>query len=125
MTKQEVIKQSYGIYYKESSIDLFTGIFMASNPETDKPEQNGFNLDQVDLIGLSWRPKSLIGIENNNGWIIIESEDDLPKESCTIWILEIDNTEPQIIKFTDSFFTPIHKTCTHYQPITKPKTPIY
>ena len=28
----------------------------------------------------SYRPKSLQGIENNNGWIKIESEKDLPKE---------------------------------------------
>jgi hypothetical protein len=28
----------------------------------------------------NWRPKSLDGIENNNGWIKIESKDDLPKK---------------------------------------------
>lgn len=27
-----------------------------------------------------WRPRSLQGIETNNGWIKIESEDDLPKD---------------------------------------------
>ena len=29
---------------------------------------------------LKWRPKALKGIEDNNGWIKIESVEDLPKE---------------------------------------------
>lgn len=36
---------------------------------------------------ISVRPKSLSGIEDNNGWISIESEEDLPKEkiSYEVW----------------------------------------
>lgn len=34
---------------------------------------------EYDGVG-KFRPKSLKGIENNNGWIKIESENDLPKE---------------------------------------------
>ena len=35
----------------------------------------------IDMSGVGkFRPKSLQGIENNNGWIKIESEKDLPKE---------------------------------------------
>lgn len=72
-----------------------------------------------------WRPKSLQGIENNNGWIKIESENDLPKEKCKIWVRSLEFKEIVIINFTNSFFTPIHQTCTHWQPITTPKLPIY
>ena len=36
----------------------------------------------IDMSGVGkFRPKSLRGIENNNGWIKIESIEDLPKEN--------------------------------------------
>ena len=36
----------------------------------------------IDMSGVGkFRPKSLHGIENNNGWIKIESIEDLPKEN--------------------------------------------
>ncbi|EKT4545838.1 hypothetical protein AAIP58_000085 [Flavobacterium psychrophilum] len=44
-----------------------------------KENQIDYDLD-FDGVG-KFRPKSLIGIENNNGWIKIESIGDLPKEN--------------------------------------------
>lgn len=97
-------------------------------------------LDNGDLILVQVRPKSLQGIENNNGWIKIEEED---------LILPIDGTE---VHFYHSFvnengiqneyhkgifnaalgFTSFYdsenykvKEVTHYQPIEKPKPPLY
>lgn len=72
----------------------------------------------------------LIGIENNNGWIKIESEEDLPKENGTyftktrhddrirIEIIACENLDKSDLEWYKNHYT-------HYQPIEKPKLPIY
>lgn len=78
-------------------------------------------------FGLSirvFRPKSLQGIENNNGWICIESEEDLPKEDCIYWVVKDNSiTEMENWEITLNFHN--KRNLTHYQPIEKPKPPIY
>ena len=76
------------------------------------------------------RPKSLQGIENNNGWIKIESENDLPKEDNWFYVFRLDNSIV-LSKFRKEFNRwevyeglPT-KGITHYQTIIKPKPPIY
>lgn len=74
-------------------------------------------------------PKSLKGIKNNNGWIKIDSEADLPKE--TGWY-DFQVFPQEEYKLNTTFW---HKgatkigwfveTYTHYQPIEKPKSPLY
>ena len=78
------------------------------------------------------RPISLQGIENNNGWIRIESEEDLPKEEIDLhFIFEKNNGRFQTFGVWDnklkSFYSGALKisNVTHYQPIEKPKLPIY
>lgn len=81
--------------------------------------------DVINLNGWFW-PKVLDGIENNNGWTRIESEEDLPKESGKYWVIYKDckYKESQAIfskgKGWDCFLK-----VTHYQPIIKPEAPIY
>lgn len=77
-----------------------------------------------------WRPASLQGIENNNGWIKIESEADLPKnEDALYWALKngefvcIELKTPIDLKGLFSDF--LKDKITHYQQIEKPKPPIY
>jgi len=126
MTKQEKIQEAYGEYW-----DIFKEFvnengwfhdkhFWGKWPETDlKWETTDHDNDIYDKR----RPKSLKGIENNNGWIKIESEADLP--------------EKEFYKGYETF--PVNYRCnsyglhkyfkskeiTHYQPITKPNPPIY
>lgn len=76
---------------------------------------------------LEYSPKSLSGIETNNGWITIESEKDLPNETDSYFVLYktgdiichhfSPNSDFDRILFLEEF--------THYQPIVKPKPPIY
>ena len=93
-----------------------------------------------------YRPKSLQGIENNNGWIKIESEADLPKENIDchyrLFVSEIYSNAGEYIlsgRFrtksslsnSTNFFTcddmirSYFPRVTHYKPIEKPQPPIY
>ncbi|MFV0197089.1 hypothetical protein OBK01_02565 [Empedobacter falsenii] len=71
-----------------------------------------------------YRPIILQGIENNNGWIKIESEEDLPKEDCIYWVVKDNSiTEMENWEITLNFHN--KRNLTHYQPIEQPKPPIY
>lgn len=124
MTKEEKIKEAWGKLMPDyTSIDLVNGWSLG----TFLPEKVDFSLfDTVGTkIGYFIRPKSLQGIEDNNGWIKIESEDDLPKEGDLFWVMKKGYNYP--------LFEPMYhddgeywlQWYTHYQPILKPKPPIY
>lgn len=130
ITKEEKIKEAWGDQYDENI------------------EANGFkevkSLYDVDLnsfevissLGFYYvRPKSLQGIEDNNGWIKIESEDDInlfkDKERDFVFIKTSDCNESKIAVYSNLYkcFTDVYnneiENVTHYQPIEKPKPPIY
>lgn len=78
MTKQEKIQEEWGEDYKSYAPDE-NGWSTVHRWH----EQVDFNIFDTDAVGhgiYKIRPKSLKGVENNNGWIKIESEDDLPNE---------------------------------------------
>ena len=94
MTKQEKIKEAWQF----------------ENIETN--QINNLNL----LI-----PSSIKGIETNNGWIKIESEEQrFPDED--LWICNFNGNEQPFIHNAYDF---IPEKYTHYQPIEKPELPIY
>lgn len=83
-----------------------------------------------DTIRKIYRPKSLRGIENNNGWIKIESEEDLPKHQGDYFVY----THNKVIEtiYADGDISLMKHTSkswirnfTHYQAIEKPKPPVY
>jgi len=131
MTKQEKIQESYGEYWEASKryIDHKNGTI--ANKDRNFDIHNGF-FEEVKIDGENrFRPKSLRGIENNNGWVKIESEDYLPKESG---VYEACINEEYIgrINFSKEFneWSCIYDSDnlrfpTHYQPIQKPLLPIY
>ena len=129
MTKEEKIKEAWGealkgAYCDENGWSLMGAFLSEYKIEYDSVLNNDRNY---------YRPKSLQGIENNNGWIKIESEADLPKE--TIDCFFYDNVEKAVVcgnynsdfkKFNwSAFFVEWSEQITHYQPINKPKPPIY
>src|SRR5689334_16269326 len=119
MTKEEKIQEvllNHSIH-ADSNAWIKLGIYT--------PNDLGFlehEIQRNENIGI-WRPKSLQGIENNNNWIKIESEDDLPKERCFCWVLEkeigivageyLNNSKEERFFWFDN--------ATHYQLIKKPK----
>lgn len=66
------------------------------------------------------RPKSLQGIETNNCWQEIYSDGRIPNQD--VWL--IDKKGVIIFSPIDEFIPKEHNY-THYQPIQKPKPPIY
>jgi len=84
---------------------------------------------ELDFKGKYCRPKSLQGIETNRGWIKIESEDDLPKETGVFWCIL--NNEIVFLRYWseaklwEDLETENRSFPTCYQPIQKPQPPIY
>jgi hypothetical protein len=83
-----------------------------------------FEYSEYDLI--KWRPKSLKGIENNNGWIKIETEADLPTDKTIQYSTCKDK---KVFQSTVNCGTVKHwfNICkiTHYQPIKKQEPPLF
>lgn len=129
MTKEEAIKKAYGEYWqrlpkrgKEQSIEsdgyvhenylIPSGVLESDIPFEECPGDCDFH-----------RPKSLAGIENNNGWVKIESEDDLPQQMGNYWAIHVEYGLEQRFFYdkTEHNWDKI----THYQPIKKPRPPIF
>lgn len=137
MTKQEKIKEAWvnqvgDKRYNALKEELVLDGFLFYQPS------DLIEVDTKIIDGLPfYRPKSLKGIENNNGWLKIESEDDLPKKITDVIIIK-DDGEMYVTKFYPktfkgwvNAFTIDHivglgyKSVTYYQPIVIPKPPIY
>ena len=121
--KQEAIKNAYGEYW-ENVKDYVDNDGWINNSIPKFTFGQLKNLDLEYKNDVFFRPKSLQGIENNNGWIRIESEDDLPKESFNYWIFQSDLRAVTMKDFYDNKKYYGVKA-THYRPIVKPKPPIY
>lgn len=120
MTKEEKIREAWGELYEKYKkyIDLDGGLFWTHLYGSDK------NTISLDLLGnITYRPKSLQGIEDNNGWISLSGE---PNE-----IEYVENLELYNIKTKEHYFcTDEHEFIeigrfTHYKPIVKSKPPLY
>jgi len=158
MTKQEAIKQAYGEHWdslkehvnERGWLNTYSWLGDFGNTKVYHLLK-GIPLECMDSYHREYcyrfRPKSLSGIEDNNGWIKIESEEDLPKENIDChYIFEVPshyhnagtkiltgryNFEKNIMSqqqnyFTiDNFFFHRPPFVTHYKPIEQPKPPIY
>ena len=120
MTKEEKIKEAYGEYW-----------------ETLQPDENGWSNkmlfhDKVDFSKYATkaiahgvykvRPKSLQGIENNNRWIKIESEEDLPEPEKNVLWLNNENYDTELSSILTCGFD--CQDYTHWQPLPE-NPPIY
>ena len=126
MTKQEKIKEAWGEYY-----------YKIKNELDEHGRYNYFDLDSIKRKYKLWQfenietnqinnlnlliPSSIKGIETNNGWIKIESEEQrFPDED--LWICNFNGNKQPFIHDAYDF---IPEKYTHYQPIEKPELPIY
>lgn len=132
MSKEEKIKQAFGKSWnkltdsmQEHILKVHHWVDRSQNRMNLSPEDLGFNEQtECEVHCEFWRPIQLKGIETNEGWIKIESEEELPKESWNYWIMQSDNRVQTMKEYDDNkkYYNII---ATHYQPIVKPKPPIY
>lgn len=100
-----------------------------------KQNSNYFKqLEEKEWLGYwFYRPTSLDGIEENSGWIKIESESDLPEQGGSYYVTRHAKVETAVyvkdnrwlIKGNDYPKTTSLHSISHYQPIIKPELPIY
>lgn len=149
MTKQEKIKSEYirliGIkQYKE--IEEFINEDgwchmmwnISGKPNNHKPLMD-FGLKREDYHqnmqhedGGFWRPIKLDGLEDNNGWIKISSEEDLPTDInynyfyCQKNVFSNRATSVMDLRATYNFYKDTASEPTHYMKIDKPlNDPLY
>jgi len=124
MTKEETIDSAYGNYadiskgLRDENGWIPIGCYYTYFPQNSERSECG------------WfeRPKFLQGIENNNGWIKIESEEDLPTTEIDCHIIYNNNLMTFSVwdNVLKGFYIGIVKqNPTHYQPIIKPQPPLY
>lgn len=135
MKKQKKIKEAYLVLFNNEqpeerfkSIERYiseNGWFSGELYEVSK--------SLLDESGDECRPISLRGIENNNGWIKIKSESDLPKDiedDATFWVINDGEMEYALYmqdsqRWYDSVNLNLRIYPSHYQPIIKPEPPLY
>lgn len=134
MTKEEKIKEAYGeFWYRLSELQKnyaleFNGYVCIGY--SDEQKRLFIDIVKSKLFDQEpTRPKSLRGIETNNGWIKIESEDDLPDEICGLWEVVI-NGEQKFIELLKDNKSRLYKDfvrdgITHYKIKEKSTPPIY
>lgn len=136
MSKQQIIhnKWSYlGITLLISQYDFDGWIDVNELEKSQITSELDYKLRKKSDLGseaMLCRPKSLQGIENNNGWVKIESEDDLPNtdgKSVEFWFLTkhgniTTNCFSDLMKNKKIQYSKVYS---HYQPIEKPKPPLY
>jgi len=123
--KQQAIEAAYGEFWEQVKD------FVDENGWIDLKSihPNIFNFKfELSEDWNYWRHKTLENLETNNGWIRIESEKDMPKDSGRYWIKDKEFGRDIAKYFTENktwYCDDIRQFPTHYQPITKPKSPIF
>ncbi|MDB0602743.1 hypothetical protein PL373_16740 [Tenacibaculum maritimum] len=125
MTKQEFIKKEWIAFYGESkyekikyAINKFGYIDFKKNPEVSK-------IINTSAPGIYWgttdyRPLSLVGVNNNNGWI--KKEERFPLDSDLVLWFNVENSEYELATLMQCDFK--HDNYTHWSRINE-KTPMY
>ena len=134
-TKEEVIKEDWVLFGVDSD-ESYDGWIPAEYVPEEAILSGMLDLKNfrtsTDYDEPFYRPKSLQGIESNNGWISINSEKDLPSEDLDVHIVfKKDGGNFQTFgvwdKRLNSFWSGAMKIDipTHYQPIVKPNPPLH
>ncbi len=134
-TKEEVIQIAYGEYWEQVKdyVDengwckTRKGIGFAQIQQSELHIE--FKKD-YNFSSYPFRPKSLQNIEDNNGWISINSEKDLPKDISTDYYGgRFIESKFEMLKYHLDLLSILdhikHGLVTHYQPIVKPLKPIH
>jgi len=130
MTKQEKIQEAYGENWELVKYKVNKDGWIKDREFIFSDFINGIDwqtTDHDDEYYDTSRPKSLKGIEDNNGWIKINNETDLPKEGAEYWVVTKRGTITKASYLSDRkvFFVFGDIQVTHYQKLIYPQKPIY
>lgn len=127
----EKIKEAYGEYWDEVKTSIDENGWCKLNVSQKEPINNFAHHGKTEWMPIDgkvcWRPKSLQGIEDNNGWTKINSEDDLHLVIDTYWVIDSFGCV-ELFNYcgkNDSSYILWKTRFTHYQKIIKPKPPLY
>lgn len=126
-SKQEVIQEAYGEYW--DGLSGAAKVCALSNNGIISPLISGCGIIPRDFItynDMGFRPRSLKGIENNNGWIRIESEADLPTSGMKNYMYCVDG-KPSVFVVNLRVLLSLSKDgiVSHYMALPYPEAPIY
>jgi hypothetical protein len=133
--KQQAIINAYGDYYEDIKDTIIDNGWCI--PTKDLLDCISMDTKEFHMVfgspDIYYRPKSLRGIETNNGWIKIESEADLPEQGgdYDIVINGVMKTgvycknNKWMVESNDYTKTTQEYQISHYKPIVKPNPPIY
>lgn len=131
ISKEEIIAKAYGEHW-ETVKDYVDENGWCRNRKIAGFYNKLIGKENHPKINYWFRPLSLHGIENNNGWIkIVENGSNLPNDenfnykACKLFddgIWELMKGELDAKRVSEYYN---HNLITHYQPIVKPKPPLY
>lgn len=134
-TKQEVIEQAYGDHWSSVASSVDENGWCESH-EAFIPARHRVAYLKITpkeylrkgSYHTHWRPGALSGIETNNGWIKIESLDDLPENGLMYKVVH-DNGRIGFSKDTSGWvFTDeegFYASITHYKIYIEDQSPLY
>ena len=122
MTKEERIKEAY----EEVGLPFHENVMCNNGWMNIKPSQYERLYDKCDVLKKTnnvhrIRPKSLKGIENNNGWTALKGVKNEIQHDGDIWIF---NKYGNVELWLEYQFLPIGYA-THWKPIIKPNPPVW
>jgi hypothetical protein len=135
--KKEAIKKAYGESWEQVKDYVDDNGVCKWDYNNCSPSR--FNIKDFDKMGATvnnqfyWRPKSIRGIEKNNGWIRIQNKKDLPKKEDNYYVIVHGDIQEGMYIGNDRWFlrhndypktTELHGI-THYQKIIRLQPPIY
>ena len=135
MTQEDIIKQEW--HKIDTSIDVSkcreNGELYYKNISLNTLYKNRASGNIIPKCDNYYLPKSLEGIENNNGWLKVDKENDLLKDGMECFFITLSGAmyvgflvfRRKKIFFKENGIEYSNGFITHYKPIEKPKPPIY
>ena len=132
MEKQEIIQKAYGKSYDALKDYINENGFVDCVKNRKISLIPFFDVSEIEFNGHLSRPKTLKGIENNNGWVKIYCENDMPQFDCNCFIIDKKKgvvtgqwlQAPNEIEDKKARAFWLDKA-THYKIIDKPQLPLY
>lgn len=132
MTKEDIIKKAWGKNFENFKDYIDENGFVDCVKNRKLSLIPYFEVSEIEFLGNKSRPKSLKGIENNNGWVKIYCENDMPQFDCNCFIIDKQkglvsglwkqSPNEEEDKKARSFWL---DKATHYMIISEPKLPLY